>query len=163
MTIEVDLSYNKDMKKKNPYPIRRKTEDDFKVCTHCKANKPPTDFTKKDRGTSITFINLSSWCKECTRFKISTMRTDRRLRVLSHYSNGTLSCALCGYSVVQALDIDHIHGLEGKRKDREDSRDLIKRLIEEKFPEGYRILCRNCNWLAWFDRRDSNGKEDNHS
>lgn len=69
---------------------------------------------------------------------------------ITHYSNGTMKCALCGYSNIDALLIDHIYG-GGNRIHKEFKKGcgtkLYKHLIESNFPSGYRILCCNCNIL----------------
>lgn len=72
-----------------------------------------------------------------------------RLRsvVLSHYSCGVPSCACCGENALEFLAIDHIDGGGAKQK-RElggcGSR-LYRWLRQNHYPEGYRVLCHNCN------------------
>lgn len=72
----------------------------------------------------------------------------RRLRVLAHYSNGTLACACCGETAYEFLSIDHING--GGRKHHQELQrrgmTVARELIEQGFPSGFRVLCMNCNW-----------------
>lgn len=70
--------------------------------------------------------------------------------MLGHYGR---SCVMCGESDVQTLSIDHINndGAEHRRsitkgKTKPPSTRLYKWLIDNGFPEGFQILCRNCNW-----------------
>jgi hypothetical protein len=72
----------------------------------------------------------------------------RRLKCLHHYSNDEMKCAICGITDMDVLVIDHIDG-GGTRHAKERgtyTSHLYAYLIENNFPEGYRVLCHNCNW-----------------
>lgn len=67
----------------------------------------------------------------------------RRQEVIKHYGN---KCKCCGESHLKFLTIDHIQhsqtsgqGLYGER--------LYRYLIKNDFPDGYQVLCWNCNGL----------------
>jgi hypothetical protein len=62
--------------------------------------------------------------------------------IISHYSNHNMLCICCSYSDIRALTIDHITPSRGRsfKGDR-----LYSWLIENKYPEGYQVLCLNCN------------------
>lgn len=83
--------------------------------------------------------------RETINEKARIRKSEQRLLVLSHYSNGELKCACCGESEYLFLTIDHING--GGRKHRDDIHHghLEIWLIMNNFPEGYQILCSNCN------------------
>jgi hypothetical protein len=71
-------------------------------------------------------------------------------KVLEHYSHGTFSCNCCGTSIKDFLVIDHIAGNGNKKfghSGRRSGVGLYKYLIRNKFPEGYQVLCQNCNKL----------------
>lgn len=97
-------------------------------------------------------------CRQCTldsrrenRGRISTWgkaATQRhRLDVLRHYSP-ELQCAICGEGHSEFLALDHIEG--GGQQKRKSAKltggyrywTSIKRA---RYPEGYRVLCHNCN------------------
>ncbi len=70
--------------------------------------------------------------------------------VLKYYGNGVVACVLCGYNNIDALSIDHIDGSGAKH--RRENRYLAGRkiygwLIKNNFPDGYRTLCMNCQWV----------------
>lgn len=80
-------------------------------------------------------------------YKKSTRTRDKSI-VFNHYSNGIIKCACCGDNHKEFLTIDHINGdgaahrkLIGRGGDK-----LYAWLIRNNFPEGYRVLCMNCNW-----------------
>ena len=72
-----------------------------------------------------------------------------KLRVLSHYSDGSLKCAQCGFLDSRGLCIDHING--GGKKQRKElgyrarGSNFYIWLRKNKYPEGYQVLCMNCN------------------
>lgn len=83
--------------------------------------------------------------------------TKRKLVLIRHYSNGTMSCSQCGYSDIRALCIDHINnnGAEEKRIHGGSSR-VWAHIIKQGFPKGYQVLCCNCNQIKEMERRKNN-------
>lgn len=80
--------------------------------------------------------------------RMKRYREKIRRHVIKHYSNGKMCCACCGENLYEFLCIDHIAG--GGNKHRGE----IKRgtgcafyvwLKKNHYPEGYRVLCYNCN------------------
>lgn len=71
-------------------------------------------------------------------------KTHQRLDVLKHYSDGKLECKCCGESEYQFLTIDHVNGGGYKHK-KETHGHVCLWLILNNFPEGYQVLCYNCN------------------
>ena len=68
--------------------------------------------------------------------------------VIRHYSHGTMVCALCKEGNILVLSIDHINGggnRERKRLQRQGQR-FYQWLKNKGYPEGYRVLCMNCQW-----------------
>ncbi len=75
-----------------------------------------------------------------------------KIIILSHYSNGTMKCAICDWDDVRALTIDHINnnGAE-ERKKYGEGLTFYNWLIKNDFPIGYQVLCRNCNWIKYLE------------
>ena len=69
---------------------------------------------------------------------------NRRLRdeIYAHYSKGDVKCACCGENDPRFLNVEHINGRASKT---DIGVRLYYRLKRENFPEGYQILCYNCN------------------
>lgn len=64
--------------------------------------------------------------------------------VMEFYSGGKFECACCGELEERFLSIDHING--GGHKHRKTIKcNLYWWLIKNKFPDGYQVLCHNCN------------------
>ena len=79
-----------------------------------------------------------------------------RMIVLQHYSKGVPQCACCGELIYEFLTIDHV---EGKKKWNHDlsyvGHKLYRWLIRNGFPDGFKVLCCNCNFAK--GRRDGDG------
>jgi hypothetical protein len=73
-----------------------------------------------------------------------------KLKVMTHYSGGPPQCACCGESISTFLAIDHIDGNGNThRKSLATPRgfniSMYRWLIKNNFPEGFQVLCYNCN------------------
>jgi hypothetical protein len=70
---------------------------------------------------------------------------NNRYKVLSHYSP-ELRCECCGNDVYAFLGIDHIHGNGGKHMKKAGiGGNLYKWIMKNYYPDGFRVLCYNCN------------------
>ena len=70
----------------------------------------------------------------------------KKLEILSHYSNGSMRCAYCGFDDIRALSIDHIDG-GGAPHRKMTGNDIYGWLKRNGFPEGYQVLCMNCQLI----------------
>ena len=71
-----------------------------------------------------------------------------KVEVLTHYAKGNLKCS-CGENDIRCLSIDHVDG--GGNQQREElgvrgSTDFYLWLKQSKYPEGFQVLCMNCQW-----------------
>lgn len=81
-----------------------------------------------------------------------------KIEVFSYYSNGTPECAHCGITDIDILCIDHINGggnTHKKSLGEGGRRNFYWWLRREGFPEGYQVLCRNCNWKKRIQQREN--------
>lgn len=72
-------------------------------------------------------------------------RKNNKIICISIYSNETMSCKCCNEKILDFLTIDHING-GGRRHKKQIKTDLYVWLIRNNFPEGFQVLCMNCNW-----------------
>ena len=69
---------------------------------------------------------------------------EKRRKCLEHYSDGTVACKCCNENTYEFLSLDHING--GGTQHRRILRKRIESwLVQNNFPEGYQVLCHNCN------------------
>lgn len=81
--------------------------------------------------------------------KIKIWWHNLKLKVLIHYSGDPPKCACCGESEYNFLQIDHVNG--GGNRHRKSIKvkcgsKFYYWLWKNNFPEGYQVLCANCNW-----------------
>lgn len=75
---------------------------------------------------------------------------ERRLRVLTRYGGDPPVCACCGTGHLEFLSMDHING-DGAAHRRLIGRSSLYRWLEQNdYPEGFRVLCFNCNCAIGF-------------
>lgn len=96
------------------------------------------DQCKKRRIESAQLIQLE---------KLTTKR-----EVFAHY--GT-TCCHCDETRLSALTLDHVgqDGAERRKCGEPHGMALYRRLRKTNYPGGYRVLCFNCNILAWQSTR----------
>ena len=87
-------------------------------------------------------------------------RTRLKDEAIARYSDGTCSCVRCGFNDPRALQIDHINddGADQRREvggSRTSAGTTFYRwLRRNKYPDGYQVLCANCNWIKEIERRN---------
>ena len=91
-----------------------------------------------------------TFCSACWPLHQERMRKVHaaiKTEVLGHYSNGEPRCACCGETILEFLSIDHIGGggSEHRRKLGGGGTKVYYFLRADEYPEGYRVLCHNCN------------------
>ena len=96
--------------------------------------------------------------KEKIRTRNKAWSENLKIETFSHYSNGDIHCAHCGYSDIRALELDHINGdgnihrrkLSGRSYSGGGTVTYLD-LKKKGFPNGYQVLCRNCNWIKYIE------------
>lgn len=121
-----------------------------KRCSRCKKMKLRSEFIKLARRNGREW---SAHCRECDRKRCKKMRVDLRKELIAHYSKGKNCCAVCGENRLAVLDLDHIKGGGIEHRKQFPGQKFYYALRRQGFPKGLRVLCRNCNWLAWIKRK----------
>ncbi len=82
------------------------------------------------------------------RLRDKKYRKNLRVNAISYYSNGTMSCVCCGEKHIEFLTLDHINN-DGAKHRRENKKisgsNLYRWLKDNNYPEGFQVLCWNCN------------------
>lgn len=120
---------------------KKYTEDPEKFRQKCKKWKTdnPEEYLESQRKfRQNNSEKIKKWTSDC--------RRANKLKILTHYSNGTLSCACCGEDTYQFLTLDHINNNGNvDRKKGLTSNKIQVYLIKNNYPLGFQILCYNCN------------------
>lgn len=81
------------------------------------------------------------------RYLISPGGKKLKNNVLSYYSKGVAKCCLCGNNNINMLELDHIDEVCLADKKREKvGTDFYLTVKRNDYPDGYQVLCANCNW-----------------
>ncbi len=83
--------------------------------------------------------------KELSNQRVKEQHIKLRRLALDAYGN---KCECCGETQYEFLAIDHIEG--GGRQHRRSIGNIYYWLRDNDFPEGFRILCHNCNMSHGF-------------
>ncbi len=120
--------------------------------TYCKQCSKEKQREWKDKNREHVRQQNRQWHRdnrESSLARKAQYREDLRREVFGHYCGNSDKpfCQCCGENILVFLSIDHING--GGRQHREE----IGKLGGSEFlfwirglPEGYQVLCRNCNW-----------------
>jgi len=75
-----------------------------------------------------------------------------KLNILTHYGGNPPKCACCGETEIKFLSIDHIKGFGTRHRNRvkDSGSEFYRWLLNNNFPEGYQVLCYNCNCAKGF-------------
>ncbi|HJR06405.1 MAG TPA: hypothetical protein VJ842_04020 [Pyrinomonadaceae bacterium] len=96
----------------------------------------------------ISEFNKNIFQKDGYQLQCKTCRSEsqRALRkvVIAHYSEGANCCACCGENNFEFMTIDHING-GGSQHRKKAGSNTAQTLMKEGLPDGYRVLCFNCN------------------
>lgn len=140
--LEQYREYERDWERENPE--KRKAADKKYYHSHKEERasylkKWISDNREKYLTSQIQYNTYNSKIKQ-------EKRLEKRVTVLSHYSGGgDPICFRCNEKEFAFLTVDHIDGV--KHNDGRAGFTLIGYLIRNNFPDGYQILCGNCNWL----------------
>jgi len=110
-------------------------------CSQCGKNPP----AGKGKRCQICIDKRNEWYQGSTTQKKDKIRRDEnREAVLQHYGG---KCTECGESESAYLAIDHIEGGGNthRKKIGKYGSGFFKWLVDNDFPEGFQILCHNCN------------------
>lgn len=75
-------------------------------------------------------------------------RENRKVEILEHY--GGAYCSICEVGDVEILTLDHVAGGGTKQRRKfKDGHAIYRWIINNNYPGGFRVLCRNCNWKEY--------------
>jgi hypothetical protein len=101
-------------------------------------------YTRGEHGTNKERIKLPADFIGNDAARQKERRAIVRREVIKHYGG---KCECCGEEHIEFLCIDHISGGGTKERKNNNKRgnNFYLYLRRMSFPEGYRILCHNCN------------------
>jgi len=151
---------NNNIKQKKYYDIH-KNKEEFKIKNRLRvkeySNKKKDDPIYKERRRNNLFkynnkpervLKLKNYYNHnVIYFKERAKNRSRniRLEVIYYYSNGEMKCNDCGVDYIEFLEIDHINNNGREHKRNENITNMYQYLKRNNYPNGYQVLCSNCN------------------
>ena len=116
------------------YKIRAQQYESKHRCKHC--------------GTALDDDYKNKICRRCLDNRLRyTQKIIQPLKDAAFRAYGGYICACCGETEPIFLSIDHIDGGGyEQRKTIHAGYSMYSWLKRHKYPEGFQVLCRNCNW-----------------
>ncbi len=133
-----------------------KKEEALPALTYCTTCKNKAKERHKKRFETEKLLNICSKCKIKKRYpgkQLCFPCYENRMRAFVIYSNNLKHkifynygnmCNCCGENNINLLQIDHINGLEDKK--RIVGIKLYNYIINNKYPKTFQLLCASCNW-----------------
>ena len=86
------------------------------------------------------------------KLKETALSYKKKLRIacLSFYGGNPPKCNCCKENTYEFLAIDHINGGGNKHKKERGCSSLYAWLVRNNFPDGFQVLCHNCNLAKGF-------------
>lgn len=97
--------------------------------------------SRKEHYQQYTKDYYYSHKEEIKQRRFNQMRKDRN-NCLSHYGG---KCECCGETQYEFLVIDHTEGGGNKHRKEINLINIVSWLKTNGYPEGFRVLCHNCN------------------
>jgi hypothetical protein len=132
------------LKKQKVCPRCKEPLDDENIfCSKCRKEKNVISFSYREKHKKDYNEKQRGYARK--------YRKINKKLVFTHYGGNPPKCACCGESHMEFLAIDHINGGGNKqRKQGLNGHTLYAWLIKNNYPEGYRVLCHNCNLARGF-------------
>ena len=124
----------------------------FFHCAECRGKDKARRQELRLQGRCVTcgrqnYDETKTRCISCkTRHNKSGVKVLANKRIKAFEAYGGPRCNCCGEEEVKFLTLDHINGLEGKPR----TAHIASWLAQNNYPEGYQVLCYNCNCAKGF-------------
>jgi len=143
------------------------TEEHIVYCDDCKEYMQKKD---RDRYEKLRSNNtcvscgkhspvqdqvLCLQCKEIFAKNGKLYREKQKWMIIDHYGG---KCAKCSIDNRDILTIDHIDGggTQHRKELKKEGTIFYRWIVKNNFPEGFKVLCFNCNRLQWMENKKGN-------
>lgn len=103
------------------------------------------NIVKNQENHRLYYLKNREEIKKKTKQYYNAWKNYNKCITISHYSNGTMCCKNCGENIIELFTIDHVNGGGHKHRKQIGQANIFVWLRRHNFPDGYQILCYNCN------------------
>jgi hypothetical protein len=139
---------------------KAKTDDISRMCVICKEKclkHAKMSYLKKAKNNLCVSCGRPNATKKkyCPLCLERSILERRAIKDKVYEAYGGYVCNCCGESEPSFLSIDHVNndGAAQRKEIGSGGERIYKWLVKNNFPEGYQVLCMNCQW----GRRKNNG------
>ena len=101
----------------------------------------------RERYPKRSAERTSAWRKANREWALQSQRdANRKLKDAAYAAYGGYLCACCGETIEAFLSLDHINNDGADHRRAVDRRKIYKWLKVNGYPEGFQVLCMNCNF-----------------
>lgn len=127
----------------------KKINSNNKTCTKCNKIYPKTsEFFQFLKKRNV----WESHCKNCKKIRTKNKYEEYKIKVYNFYGAGKVECNCCKEKNIVFLAVDHVNGNGNQHRKNEitgKNTSIYKWLVDNDYPQGFQILCMNCNWGKW--------------
>lgn len=157
--MKTSAEYMRDWRKRNPQKAKEKSREYSKKFREKRSKEEYNLYMKKYRNSGIEkarayanekYRNATEQDHEKRRARNRALVSRRKTEGLIQYGGNPPKCACCGEKTIEFLSLDHING-GGYQHRKKTKTNLWLVLSRQGWPDGYRILCFNCNMCLGFN------------
>lgn len=101
-------------------------------------------------GERASGRKMCSGCLAAASESVKQTHAALKEMILDHYG---AKCSCCGEDRLEFMTVDHVNGGGTKhRRDLGGGTAVYRWIVKNNFPEGFRVLCQNCNWGRRFSK-----------
>lgn len=144
----------KGIKKRFPREKKNRQGETMRRCSTCGHYKKQEMFysnptTKDGLHNHCKMCSIKHASSEVSRVGRHGRRQRERMIALCAYTKGKPACKCCGESIYEFLCIDHVYG-GGVQHRKQVGTNFYRWLANNQFPNGFQVLCHNCNMAKGF-------------
>ena len=150
MSTDEEIEQKRTYKREYMRKYRKENPERISILNKRKYAKNPEKYKqmrKDDRKNNLDKVK-SQEKKYSTSHREQRIKkySDTKYTIFSKYSKGKPKCACCGEQEMYFLSIDHIVNRKKWGHEGYTSGKLYRFLIKNDFPDGFQVLCMNCNF-----------------
>lgn len=110
------------------------------LCVRCGSHPYARGYTRCKECLPV--VRSEEERKERRRASVRKYEWGLRQKAFDHYGR---KCVCCGESQEEFLVIDHVNN-DGAQHRKRVGNNIYRWLRDNSYPQGFQILCQNCNW-----------------
>ncbi len=134
-------------KELSEFGVSSKTDTPMAYCKPCYVLARAANERWKERNPGEAARRTAKWRSDNRERALKSQRAcDRKLKDAAYAVYGGYRCNCCGETIEAFLSLDHVNNDGAEHRRTVDRRGLYKWMKKHGYPEGFQVLCMNCNF-----------------